>query len=135
MELDDDAIALNLQNRENEDFEECRWDVVKADVRSFLECSWPKADVVISNPPFGTKNNAGVDFEFVRAAHNIASEAVYSLHKTSTRAGLERKAAKAGFDGEVVAEMQFDLPKTYNFHKSKNKCVSVDLWRFDCAKK
>ena len=53
MELDDDAIELNLKNRQNEDFEECRWDVLKADARSFLECSWLKADVVITNPPFG----------------------------------------------------------------------------------
>jgi predicted RNA methylase len=31
---------------------------------------------------------------------------------------------------EVIAAMQFDLPKTYAFHKEKNKTIAVDLIRF-----
>ena len=30
---------------------------------------------------------------------------------------------------EVVAEMRFDIPKAYKFHKSKSKDVEVDLIR------
>ena len=32
-------------------------------------------------------------------------------------------------DSEVVAEMKFDIPKSYNFHKAKTKDVEVDLIR------
>jgi hypothetical protein len=32
-------------------------------------------------------------------------------------------------ESEVVAEMRFDIPKSYNFHKSKSKDVEVDLIR------
>lgn len=42
-------------------------------------------DTVIMNPPFGTKNNAGIDMEFLEVAVRLAKTAVYSLHKTSTR--------------------------------------------------
>ena len=44
-----------------------------------------KADIVITNPPFGTRAK-GVDMEFLRVASQIATEAVYSLHKVSTLA-------------------------------------------------
>jgi hypothetical protein len=32
-------------------------------------------------------------------------------------------------ESEVVAEMRFDIPKSYDFHKSKTKDVEVDLIR------
>lgn len=41
-------------------------------------------DTVIMNPPFGTRNK-GIDTVFLKAALNLASHAVYSLHKSSTR--------------------------------------------------
>jgi tRNA G10 N-methylase Trm11 len=39
-------------------------------------------DTVITNPPFGTKNNAGMDIRLLRAATRLASRAVYSFHKS-----------------------------------------------------
>lgn len=42
-------------------------------------------DTAIMNPPFGTKNNAGIDMLFLRRAIAAATGAVYSLHKSSTR--------------------------------------------------
>eukprot|EP01137_Pigoraptor_chileana_P012014 Opistho-2@63781 len=42
-------------------------------------------DTVLMNPPFGTKNNRGIDMAFLRAGIECASGAVYSLHKSSTR--------------------------------------------------
>ena len=36
-------------------------------------------------------------------------------------------------DSEVVAEMRFDIPKSYDFHKSKSKDVEVDLIRIFVA--
>jgi len=42
-------------------------------------------DIVITNPPFGTSKNEGIDVEFVIKAIELASIAVYSIHKTVTR--------------------------------------------------
>ena len=36
-----------------------------------------------------------------------------------------------GLDGDVIAELRYDLPKTYKFQKMKNKDIQVDLWRFE----
>ena len=89
IDIDEDALAIAQENREEmnpwED-EALSIDFVRANV---LELSPGmrdrlKADVVITNPPFGTRAK-GVDMEFLRVASGIATSAVYSLHKVSHR--------------------------------------------------
>jgi len=87
---------------------------------------------VLTNPPFGTKSDkAGIDVQFLRTATRLARRAVYSFHKKSTRNFLLKLIREDwGFpESEVVAEMRFDIQKSYNFHKSKSKDVEVDLIR------
>lgn len=87
------------------------------------------ADTVLTNPPFGTKANAGMDLRFLRTATRLSRRAVYSFHKTSTRDFLIRQVESWGMEIRVVAEMRFDLPQTYKFHKNKSVDVQVDLIR------
>ena len=54
----------------------------------------------------------------------------YSLHKTSTRAHFDRLAKAEGLRFEVVAELKYDIPKTFNYHKEKSKDIEVDILRF-----
>lgn len=87
-------------------------------------------DTVITNPPFGTKpGNAGIDVTFLRTAIRLARRAVYSFHKTSTRPYLIKLVQSWGYEIEVVAQMKFDIPKMYKFHKENNVDVDVDLIR------
>jgi predicted RNA methylase len=87
-------------------------------------------DTVITNPPFGTKpGNAGIDVTFLRSAIRLARRAVYSFHKTSTRPYLIKLVQSWGYEIEVVAQMKFDIPKMYKFHKENNVDVDVDLIR------
>ena len=61
---------------------------------AFRDGPWgriPKIDTVIMNPPFGTKNK-GIDMIFLRAAIRLCRTSVYSLHKTSTRTHILKKA-------------------------------------------
>ena len=89
------------------------------------------------NPPFGTKNNAGADYGFLKYASKIVKPGghIYSLHKTSTRAFFEKKLKDTNenlnLSGSVLAEVKFDVPKSYKFHKEKNVDISVDFWCFD----
>lgn len=86
-------------------------------------------DTVITNPPFGTKHNAGIDVSFLRTAIRLATRAVYSFHKSSTSAYLIKTIQSWGYDAEVVAQMKFDIPKMYKFHKKDEVDVEVDLIR------
>jgi predicted RNA methylase len=73
-------------------------DVVQIDL---VQCSLQQltqqrrlwADTVIMNPPFGTKQK-GADMEFLRAACSLARTSVYSLHKSSTRAHIQKVALR-----------------------------------------
>jgi len=85
------------------------------------------------NPPFGT-NVKGIDLVFLEAAFEISSTAVYSLHKSSTREHILRKAKEWGALPEVVAVLRFDLPKSLRFHKQKSVDIEVDFIRFDLSK-
>ena len=86
-------------------------------------------DTVLTNPPFGTKQNAGIDVTFLRAATRMARRSVYSFHKTSTRTFLVKKIKEWGYDAEVVAQMRYDIPKMYQFHTKDSVDVEVDLIR------
>lgn len=45
------------------------------------------------------------------------------------------KTAKSfNVDGEVLAELKYDLPKTYKFHKKNSVDIFVDLFRFEHCK-
>eukprot|EP00741_Cyanophora_paradoxa_P001774 tig00000073_g1720.t1 len=93
------------------------------------------ADCVVMNPPFGTKNNAGIDVAFLRSAVECATSAVYSLHKTSTREHILKKAAEWGAPAEVLAELRYELPATYRFHRKSSVDIAVDFVRLDCSRR
>lgn len=90
-------------------------------------------DTVITNPPFGTKHNAGIDMQFLRVATRLARRAVYSFHKTTTREYIQRQVTQWGYQIQVVAEMKFDLPQVYKFHKLRSVDIQVDLIRIILA--
>ena len=84
-------------------------------------------DTVLTNPPFGTKHNAGIDVQFLRRATRLARRAVYSFHKRSTRAFFIKMIQEWGYEAEVTAEMEFDISQMYEFHSQKTKYVEVYL--------
>lgn len=89
------------------------------------------ADVVLLNPPFGTKKgNKGIDMLFLMQAARLAGQSIYSFHKTSTRTHILKVTAGWGLKGEVLAEMVFELPKMYKAHRKESVDIQVDLWRF-----
>ncbi|XP_070565143.1 rRNA N(6)-adenosine-methyltransferase METTL5-like [Ptychodera flava] len=133
-DIDEDALEICQQNRE--EFELSNLDLIQCDLCNMEMGRWKKSfDTVIMNPPFGTKHNEGIDMQFLRTALDMATTAVYSLHKTSTRQHIFKKAKEWGVDMEVVAELRFDLPSTYKFHKKKSVDIEVDFIRFSFPSK
>ena len=43
---------------------------------------------------------------------------------------IGKKATEWGVSMEVMAELRFDLPATYKFHKQRSVDIEVDLIRF-----
>ncbi|KAF1739887.1 hypothetical protein MXB_565, partial [Myxobolus squamalis] len=86
-------------------------------------------------PPFGTKNNAGIDIIFLKAAIQQTSSYVYSLHKSSTRRYVTKMAKQFGAIPTVLDQIRFNIEKSYKFHKSDSVDIAVDLIRFDVKEK
>lgn len=123
-DVDSDALEDAQVNFAKMDIDEI--DLVQADISSLrINTSF---DTILMNPPFGTRNK-GIDTAFVMKGMDNANT-VYSLHKTSTRDHFFKFAEKNGFKLEVLAELKYDIPKTFKFHKEKSKDIFVDLYRF-----
>jgi len=130
--FDVDQDALEQFQGNISDFEIDNIDLVNMDIESLNEDWTNKFDTVIMNPPFGTKHNKGLDLKFLQTGIMMASGAVYSLHKTSTRDHVVKKAAEWGAEAQVLAELRYDLPNTYKHHKKSSVDINVDFIRFTC---
>ena len=124
--IDVDLNALQIAKDNFIETEVNNCELVQLDIQCFSLSS--QFDVVVTNPPFGTRNR-GIDTVFVEKAMSSAA-VVYSLHKTSTRDHFIRKASEEGWKIDIIAELRYDLPKTHRFHKQKSKDIEVDLYRF-----
>uniref|UniRef100_A0A915HZ37 Methyltransferase-like protein 5 n=1 Tax=Romanomermis culicivorax TaxID=13658 RepID=A0A915HZ37_ROMCU len=129
-DIDEDALAVSATNLRDLELDPST-SLLRCDATTSFLTPNCKLDVVITNPPFGTKNNQGIDMKFVKFASSIAREAIYSLHKTSTREFIMKKACQElKLDAEIIAELKFDLPKTMKFHSRNVVDIDVDLIRF-----
>ncbi|XP_041006341.1 rRNA N6-adenosine-methyltransferase METTL5 isoform X2 [Juglans microcarpa x Juglans regia] len=129
MGIDIDSQSLELASLNAEDLE-LDINFIQSDIKN-LGWRGQIVDTVVMNPPFGTRKK-GADMDFLCVALKVASQAVYSLHKTSTRDHIKRVALRDlnASSAEVLCELRFDLPQLYKFHKKKEVDIAVDLWRF-----
>jgi len=128
--FDIDNEALDLFSQNIEEFEMENIDMINIDTKDLGEGWNDKFDTVVMNPPFGTKHNKGLDMVFLKTGISMARNAVYSLHKTSTRDYVLRKAKEWGVTPQVLAELRYDLPATYKHHKKSSVDIQVDFIRF-----
>eukprot|EP00794_Sanderia_malayensis_P020294 gene20294-22280_t len=131
IDIDFDAIEVAARNKD--DFEIENVEFIQSDLTTSALpfCNNNIVNTVIMNPPFGTKNNKGIDMKFLQTAISTATESVYSLHKTSTREHVLKKAKEWNTIPTVLAELRYDLPKTYKFHRRQSLDIAVDFIRFD----
>lgn len=152
VDIDEDALSTARENVVEYDMEDTV-DLLRMDVCDMTLMK--RFDTVVMNPPFGTKRH-GIDMQFLFTAINLAKHTVYSMHKTTTRDFIQKRFRDFGVDAEVsdgawarnnwtaktdsngvaqvVAEMNFDIGRTYGFQKRKDMDIAVDLWRFDVHK-
>lgn len=131
--VDVDADALEVARQNIDEFDDpLPIDLVQSTVQALALQPRLRADVVIMNPPFGTRQK-GADMDFLRVAFRVARRSVYSLHKSSTREHIRKVATRelGAASAAVLAQLRYDLPPTYSFHRQKSKDIEVDLWRFE----
>ena len=88
-------------------------------------------DVVIMNPPFGTKLNNGIDRVFIEKALKIVP-VVYSLHKSTTRDYWVQKVSKdLSCTVSPLMSVLFNIDSQFKFHRKESKDIEVDLLKFE----
>lgn len=132
--FDIDEDALEIFNRNVEEFELTNIDMVQCDVCVLSNRMSKSFDTVIMNPPFGTKNNKGTDMAFLKTALEMARTAVYSLPKSSTRRHVQKQATECKIRTAVIAELRDDLPASHNFQEKELMDSEMDLIQFSFQK-
>jgi rRNA N6-adenosine-methyltransferase METTL5 len=82
-------------------------------------------DYTITNPPFGIQSANGADVKFLEKALLLTNEKIFSMHKSATFEYLKKFYNNKAIKSVLRHEIEFDIPKTYKFHKENNKVVSV----------
>jgi predicted RNA methylase len=92
-----------------------------------IECLRGRTDTVLMNPPFGTKKRHA-DIRFLRIALSLGA-VVYSIHKSSTRAYLNRWLLTRGNESQRILEGKIEIPYQFSFHRRQRYQVEVDVFR------
>jgi len=131
VDVDKDALDVMKSNMgsafgEDEDLAG-KVEIVCADVFEFKREAL--FDVVVMNPPFGTRVK-GADMAFLKTASSLG-KVIYSMHKSSTRKHVDKAGRALQLEGKPVAQLRYNLDNTYSHHKKKSVDIDVDLWRFE----
>ncbi len=86
-----------------------------------------RADVVLMNPPFGTKT-VHADKEFLLVAF-LSADVVYSMHLASSEEFVRSLGKEHGFALTHVWPVSFPLKQTMRQHKKKRTYIDVIMVR------
>ncbi len=88
-----------------------------------------KADVVIQNPPFGTKKRHA-DRDFLLKAFATAP-VIYTFHKATSREFIAKISDDHGFAVTHYYEFDFPLKMEHLFHRRRIHRIKVGCWRLE----
>lgn len=121
-------ICMENYNKLKEEYEISTAEFIIGDISLFDA----EVDLVVQNPPFGTKNEH-IDKLFLEKAFSVAP-LVYSMHKWSTKVFVE--AISRDYDFKITEVWRYDFPikAAFHFHKKPVLNIDVGLWRMEKEK-
>lgn len=127
LDKDEKAIKICVDNYQQikQEYEIGEAEFIIEDISLFDE----EVDVVVQNPPFGTKDKHA-DKKFLETAFRVSS-VVYSMHKWSTNKFVEAIANDFSFKITDVWRHEFPIKAEFKFHRKPTYSVDVALWRME----
>ncbi|MBI5393586.1 methyltransferase [Candidatus Woesearchaeota archaeon] len=122
--LEENLAAINVAKK--------KYKIIHKDINYLLKKDFTGnliAQVIIQNPPFGTKIENADKF-FLQKAFAIAP-IIYSFHKSSTKRFIETIAKNHNYTITHEFKYQFPLKQTMKIHKSKIKRIEVSCFRME----
>ena len=127
VEKDEKAIKILKSNLA--DINKGKAIVLNKDISGLCEKDFKnKIDLVLQNPPFGTKKR-NADKEFLEKAFSL-SDKVLSFHKSSTERFIRAISKDYGFSICKRWDFSYPLKKSFLFHKSRIKYIDVSCFFF-----
>jgi len=130
--VDKDPLAMQMSmenyNSIKEEYEISSAEFVLTDISQF---SHP-VDIVVQNPPFGTKLKHA-DRAFLVKAFEIAP-LIYSMHKYSTESFVTAMARDHDFKITEAWRFEFPIKAAFKFHEKPVRFIDVGLWRLEKIK-
>ena len=127
--LDKDGEAMKLcqenYSQIEKEYEIGKAEFITTDITLFDE----EVDVVLQNPPFGTKTKH-MDKLFLEKAFTVG-KTVWSMHKTVTKSFVEAISKDFNFQITDVFNYDFPIKAAFKFHQKPVKKVDVSLWRME----
>jgi putative methylase len=114
--LHDAEIALNIEFH--------NYEIIVADISTYNK----KADLVLQNPPFGTKQKHA-DLQFLEKAIQVAP-IIYSFHKAVTEEYLQRWAQQHNLQLAARFPFSWKLKQTMAHHEKKRQEIQVVCLKF-----
>jgi len=121
--VDSDEDALDIARKNAEGLGLKKMEFLRQDISAFSK----KTDVVVQNPPFGTKRKHA-DKAFLEKAFN-AAKVIYSFHKLTSCGFINKLSADRGFKVTHLLRFHLPLKKTQAFHRKKVRLIEVGCWR------
>ncbi|MAG38665.1 DNA methylase [Candidatus Woesearchaeota archaeon] len=121
--VEKDKKAINILNKNTQKFDKKTYEIINKDVLDFKK----KVDLVVQNPPFGTKEKH-VDKKFLEKATKITKK-IYTFHKVETKRFIEKTFEQLKFKMTHYFEFDFPIKKTMKHHKKKVERIKVGCWR------
>lgn len=112
------AVEKNLKRKYRAEF-------VQREIRLYKK----RAQVIIQNPPFGTKQ-PHADKAFLLKAMELAPT-IYSIHKIAGERFIATLAEDNGFSIKGIIPIKFPLKPTLTFHRKKTYYTDVGVWMLE----
>ncbi len=127
--LEENITAVNIKKQKYKIINKNITDLQKKD---FIDSKFLEIQVILENPPFGTKTENADKF-FLQKAFTIAP-VIYSFHKSSTIKFIEAIAKDYKYTITHEFKYHFPLKQSMKMHKSKIKKIEVSCFRFEKQK-
>ena len=119
--IDSDKNAIDVLKKNIKENNNIK--IINDDIKNFNQ----KVDVVVQNPPFGTKK-IHADIEFLKKAMQV-SNLIYSFHKTATLDFIRKFLQQNNFELTNILNFEFPIKKTYDFQRKNRKLIAVATLR------
>jgi putative methylase len=132
VEIDPSSINILSENiklmKEKFDINDVEIVIKKEDIRNIVSSELGNADLVVQNPPFGTKDK-NADSIFLDKAMKL-SDRVITMHKTVTKKFIDEFAASRGFNEFKYYKFNYPLKMSLPHHKKRIEYIKVSCWFF-----